>query len=621
MGIRNKVTLAMVVLLTVSVSSLGFFSYRNTFRALQQQKEAELADIVRNLSALLNSTIEDTTKVVQFVASTPTIQDFVNGEDLSKVPLLLEEGVRNYDKLEALFLTNKAGIAVACSDDGRYIGVNVSDREYFQTAQKSGTVTTSEVIISRVTGNAVFVVAAPLKSADGIFKGMLVAVLNFDKVVGRHVQDVRIGESGYAWMVDRTGLIVSHPNQEHILKTNLGQSENKDQADMVMRMAQGETGKGFYTVEGIRKFSAYGPAGNWGLAFTMDVREYMGAVTGIRNSTLIAAFLFIIIGIILANVISRQIGNPIIEMMHAMKKAEANDLTIVVNEKGKDEIGQLSRSFNAMISAQKVIIAKVSDSATSVAAASQELSAAVEESNAAMQEIASTVVNVVAANAQRIASDSETAAQSGHKASELAQKGVAAVDEAGLAMSEINKSTNEVRSVIAELDEAAKQIGLISKTISDIAEQTNLLALNAAIEAARAGEQGRGFAVVAEEVRKLAEGSSKAAGEIIQLINNIQGKTGNAVNKIGTASVLVEKGAKLASNAHSDLINIRNAVASVVGLIEEIAGAAQSQSASAKDISASTQGQTGILEEISATTNEMAGMAEKLNVLVSNFRI
>jgi methyl-accepting chemotaxis protein len=621
MGIRNKITLAMVVLLTVSVASLGFFSYKNTYRTLQQQKEAELADIVSNLSTLLNSTIEDTTKVVQFMANTPTIQAYINGDDLSKVPLLLKEGVRSYDKLEALFLTNEAGIGVACSDDGRYTGVNVSDREYFKTAQKSGAVTTSEVIISRVTENAVFVVAAPLKSADGSFRGMLVAVLNFDKVIGRHVQDVRIGESGYAWMVDRTGLVVSHPNREHILKTNLGQSENKDQADMVTRMAQGDTGKGFYTVEGVRKFSAYGPAGNWGLAFTMNVSEYMGAVTGIRNSTLIAAFLFIIIGIILANFISRQIGNPIIEIMHAMKKAEANDLTVVVNAKGKDEIGQLSRSFNAMISAQKEIVAKVFDSATSVAAASQELSAAVEESNASMQEIASTVESVVAANAQRIANDSETAAQGGHKASELAQKGVAAVEEAGLAMNEINKSTNEVRGVIAELDEASKQIGIISKAISDIAEQTNLLALNAAIEAARAGEQGRGFAVVAEEVRKLAEGSSKAAGEIVQLINNIQGKTGNAVSKMGAASALVEKGTKLASNAQNDLVNIRNAVASVVGRIEEMTKAAKSQSASAKDISASTQDQTSVLEQISATTGELAGMAEKLNVLVSNFKI
>lgn len=463
--------------------------------------------------------------------------------------------------------------------------------------------------------------AVPLKTAGGSFNGALVAVCNFDEVIGNHVQEIRVGESGYAWMVDKTGLVVSHPNKDHILKTNLGQNENQELAQMVRKMGQGEKGKGFYTFEGVRKFSAYEPAGNWGLAFTMNVREYMDAATRIRNSILLTSLLFIIIGIVLANVIARQIGNPVIEMMNAMKKAETGDLTVSVSAKGKDEIGRLSRSFNAMMSAQKEIIAKVLDSAASVAAASQELSAAVEESNAAMQEISSTVDSEVAASAQQIANDSEKAAESGREAREVAQKGVAAVEEAGQAMKEINTSAKEVSGVITELDEASKQIGMISKTITDIAEQTNLLALNAAIEAARAGEQGRGFAVVAEEVRKLAEGSSKAAGEIGQLIQNIQGKTGNAVSKMGGASALVEKGTDLASNAQSDLVTIRRAVGAVVDLIEKMAGAAQDQSASAEEISASTQEQTWVLEEISATTGELASMAEGLNALVSHFKI
>jgi len=415
-------------------------------------------------------------------------------------------------------------------------------------------------------------------------------------------------------------LVVSHPN-EQLLTTNLTMNDNAEFVQLVRTMGQGVSGQSFYTFEGERKFCAYTPAGNWALAFTMDVNEYMAPAMQIRNSILIVAGIFIIIGLVIANYIARKIGNPVIALMRAMKQAEDGDLTVNVIAKGKDEIGQLSRSFNAMVTGQKEIVSKVLESAISVSAASQELSAAIEESNASMEDISSIVENEVTAKAQDIAIASDKASQNGSSTRELAEKGVADVEEAVQAMQLISNSAKEVSDVITELFEASKQISMIIETITGVAEQTNLLALNAAIEAARAGEQGRGFTVVAEEVRKLAEDSSKAAGEISGLIMNIQDKTGNAVNKMTEAGGIVKNGIELAGTAQKDFAEIRMAVGQVVSLIEQMAVAAQEQLTSAEEISSSTSEQTGVLEEISATSSQLATMAEELNTIVSHFRI
>lgn len=620
MKIRVKISLTMVVLLIASVALTGVFAYLKTSAALQEQKETEFTNNVADLQEIINTSIEDTKQLLSFIVSTPEMRSYIESGHLGSIPQLLDDAEKAYQLIETLLFTNVKGFVIASSGGGTSIGVDLSDRDYFKEACK-GQIAVSEILFSRITGNTIFTIAVPLTAEGGAVRGVLAANVDFNQAIGKHVQKVHVGESGYAWMIDREGLVVSHPNGEHVLKTNFTEDENPEFAEMARLMCQGAEGQSFYTFEGKKKFAAYRPVGNWALAFTMDVDEYMAPARQIRNSILIVAVIFIIIGLVIANLISGYIANPIIALMQAMKKAEKGDLTAHIEAKGKDEIGQLSRSFNAMVAGQKDILAKVLDSATSVAAASQELSASIEESNASMEGISSIVENEVTAKAHDVADASGKASQNGRSTREIAEKGAADVEEVVRAMQLINDSSKDVGDVIAELFEASKQIGVIIQTITGIAEQTNLLALNAAIEAARAGEQGRGFTVVAEEVRKLAEGSSEAAGEVSELIINIQDKTRRAVDKMTETGGIVQNGAELAGNARKDFAEIRTAVGQVVSLIEQMAAAAQEQLSLAEEISSSTQEQTGILEEISATTSQLATMAEELNQIVARFKL
>ena len=331
---------------------------------------------------------------------------------------------------------------------------------------------------------------------------------------------------------------------------------------------------------------------------------------------IIIGVISLVLAVILAYYLTSGVTKPVNELIKGMRKAEEGDLSVKVNARGRDELAQLAESFDHMLIGQRDIIKKVSQTTDQVSRFSQDLSASIEESNAAMQEISSSVEGEVAKKAQDIALTSQRAADSGAQTQQIATDGGRAVEEAVKAMMEIDRAASEVGSVIMELDEGSKQIEVIVNTITGIAEQTNLLALNAAIEAARAGEQGRGFAVVAEEVRKLAEESSAAAGEIGDLISDIQGRTGNAVEKMNVASDIVKKGTDLADKARSHLAEIRQAVDEVGSFIKEISLAVEEQSASTEEIAASTEEQTKVLEDISKTTTELASMAEELNQIV-----
>jgi len=312
----------------------------------------------------------------------------------------------------------------------------------------------------------------------------------------------------------------------------------------------------------------------------------------------------------------------------------SGDLTARMEGEFKNNYAGYQGQINSVGESLENIVRKVTDAVTATASASSQISASSEEMAAGSQEQSAQAGEVATAVGQMTSTILETsknannAAENAKNAGIVAKEGGRVVDETVKGMIRIAEVVKKSAETVQALGKSSDQIGEIVQVIDDIADQTNLLALNAAIEAARAGEQGRGFAVVADEVRKLAERTTKATKEIAVMIKQIQKDTGEAVVSMQQGTVEVENGKQLADKAGESLKQIISGADEVGAIISQVATASQEQSSAAEQISQNIEAISNVTHESVTGIQQIARASEDLNRLtndlqnlVSNFKI
>jgi methyl-accepting chemotaxis protein len=585
----------------------------------------------------------------------------VRSMDLTQIePGLVKHHERLQEYYELLYVAEPNGICHLSSGEEN----NIADRDYFQQAM-AGKTLVSDPVISKATGNPIVVAIAPIKNDSGQVIGAFGGVVLID-TLNRMVLDVKVGQTGYAYMMQRDGLTLVHPDKDWVLKRNPLQEAGTDKSlvDILTRMTKGETGHGYYTWEGDEKLISFAPVKTtgWGLAVTVPSQEINESVSTLAKNTLIIGLVcLVVLGLAIFFMVQLTL-KPLQRLAEVSSRIAEGDLAQQVEVKSTDEIGQLAENFNGMVNNLRRLVERISTMTGQVADASEQLAEAAGESGKATEQVAlsmgelakgtaneaeltqdtARVVNDMAQALRQVESGAQQVNGVSRQLKTVVEEGMEAVSDLGSKMAESVRSSEGVGVAIQDLDQCSKEIGQIVEVITNIAGQTNLLALNAAIEAARAGEQGRGFAVVADEVRKLAEGSAQAANQIAQLIQDIQKGTETAVNEVTNAIAVIkaqEQAVSVTENLFGNVekgagsieLEINSAIAAInqlstqaqriVQAVESISAITQQSAASAEEVSAITEEQTASAQMIAASAQNIADLVKDLEKAVAQFKL
>ncbi|MCQ4288113.1 methyl-accepting chemotaxis protein [Pseudomonas stutzeri] len=367
-------------------------------------------------------------------------------------------------------------------------------------------------------------------------------------------------------------------------------------------------------------------------AYQLERLDIEGREAG--NRLILSATLAVLLGILAAWLITRQIVLPLRTTLAGVERIAAGDLTATAQITRRDELGVLQQGIQQMGSTLRELIGGIRDGVSQISSAAEELSAVTTQTSAGVisqkeeTDQVATAMHEMSATVHEVAQNAEQAARAATEADIEASDGDRVVAEV---VTQIERMASEVirsSEAMAVLQSDSDKIGSVMGVIRAVAEQTNLLALNAAIEAARAGEAGRGFAVVADEVRGLAQRTQKSTEEIEQLVTALHNGTQQVAAIMQSSRNLTDSSVELARHAGSSLASITRTVSNIQAMNQQIATAAEEQSAVAEEISRSVVNVRDVSEQTAAASEqtaassvELARLGSQLQTMVSRFRI
>lgn len=612
--LMHKFLGAILSLIIVGMGCLTFLSYTMSRDALLKSSEREIAHIVEGTIKSMSYWVADrrldmgnwSTQDVY----TSSVQDsFLGRASRKEAAAQMMRLKQEYDYYAGLLLLDKDGQVVASSGVDQIDTNNIQGKEPFSQAL-AGKNYVSRAFKDGLSGRNVFSISVPVYVKEDV-GGVLCGIIDLEAFNKKFIGSVKVGETGYAFVFDRDGVVIAHPDPKQVLNTNLSQ------LDFGPTMLAKRNGSHLYTYKDVEKYAYLSQDSElgWTAAVGIGTDELYAPAVRIRNINGIMALVVMGLTAIVVYIVARKVVIPIIRAAELADTIRMGDLSERLDANLNDEVGQLSMALNAMADGleQKARLAEAianGDLTVEIEPASEndQLGKSLQK----MTRVLNDVIQQVMVATENVASGSQALAASSQEMSQGASEQSASAEEASSSIEEMtanirqntdNAMQTEKIAVQAAQEAAAggkavnetvnamNQIADKIQIVEEIARQTNLLALNAAIEAARAGEHGKGFAVVAAEVRKLAERSQVAAGEINELSSS-------------SVDVAEEAGRML----ESIVPNIRK----TAELVQEIAAASREQDAGAEQINVSIQQLDRVIQQNAAATEEMASTSEEL---------
>ncbi|RAM63756.1 methyl-accepting chemotaxis protein [Herbaspirillum rubrisubalbicans] len=545
-----------------------------------------------------------------------TINEWVAAR--SAMTVAAAEGVLAADPVFVIKMLQKSGgfyvttlgkedkAAFTSAAEGLPAGYDPTARPWYKQAVAAGKPVLTKPYTDVATKKPMVSFTAPVLQ-NGQRVGVVAAAMFLDGV-SDVVRSIHPTPASFAFLVDRDGLMLAHPDGQWVNKP--AKEWNAELTPERVQSLGSEDKVSAIMLDGATKLVKGLPikGTEWTLVLAMDKAD---VTAGMRDATRSALIALVLVALVAAGIMS-LITTAVFQRLSRVRRAMDNlssgngDLTLRLAEDGQDEVTQISRSFNQFVNQITGILQDVrrsSDtvkiSSTEIATGNQDLSARTEQQAGALEETASAMEQLTS-TVQQNSENARRANELAGNASQIAAKGGEVVGNVVSTMEAINASSRQIADIITVID--------------GIAFQTNILALNAAVEAARAGEQGRGFAVVASEVRSLAQRSAQAAKEIKVLIDT-------SVSKVADGGVLVAEAGQTMEQIVSSIRDVSVIVSEIAHASGEQNGGIQEVNVAITHIDEGTQQNAALVEQAAAAAKSLQDEAHRLSVLVGGFKM